>query len=256
VTRAAGSAESLAPDAAFSTLYRIGAVAAFATVAVTVFQIVAGIIWPPPDFTPTAASAVRILEMSQTDPILTFVKLDGLMLIDYLLLVVVYLAMFAALKRSNPSLMLLGTVLALVAITMYFTVNPAATMLVLAAAYAPSVADASAAGVVPAAQTVLANFQGTAFLVHYIVMGIAGMLVSLVMLRGEVFSRPTAVAGLLQGAMMLVPVTFGMVGLLFALGSLIPFIVWFVLVGMRLLQMSADRVWHALGNQNGDLAGS
>lgn len=177
--------------------------------------------------------------MAQSDPILTFVKLDGLMVVDYLLLILVYLALFVALKRSDPSLVLTGTALALVAITLYLTVNPAATMLVLAGAYAPSPADASAAGVVPAAQAVLAGFQGTAFLVHYVVMGVAGMLVSLAMLRGDVFSKPTAAAGIVQGAMMLVPVTFGTVGLLFALGSLIPFIVWFVLLGMRLLRMSA-----------------
>jgi hypothetical protein len=78
-----------------------------------------------------------------------------------------------------------------------------------------------------------------AFLVHYIVMGIAGMLVALAMLRTDVFSRTTALAGLTQGAMMLVPVTFGTIGLLFALGSLVPFIIWFVLIALRLFRMSA-----------------
>lgn len=238
MTHAAISAEAPTHDESFKTLYRIAAFAAFATVAVTVFQIVAGALWPPPDFAPTAASAIRILEMAQSDPILTFVKLDGLMVFDYLFLLVVYVALFCALKRSNPSLVLLGTVLALAGITLYFTVNPAATMLVLASAYVPSAADASAGGIIPAAQTVLATFQGTAFLVHYIVMGVAGILVSLAMLRGGVLSKATAVAGILQGAMMLVPVTFGVLGLLFALGSLVPFIVWFVLIGMRLLRLS------------------
>lgn len=54
------------------------------------------------------------------------------------------------------------------------------------------------------------------------------------------FSRGTAIAGILQGTMMLVPVTFGIVGLLFALGSLIPFVVWFVLVGRRLLRLAGE----------------
>jgi hypothetical protein len=240
MTESAETAES--PDRArgFAKLYRIGAIAALATVAITVVQIVAGVLWPPPDFAPTAEAAVRILELCKAEPVLTFVRLDGLMVIDYLLLAVVYLALFAALKDRDPSLMTLGTGLALMAITMYFTVNPAATMLVLAGSYSPAASGATASGVVAAAQAVLAGFQGTAFLVHYIVMGIAGMLVSFVMLRSGVFSRTTAVAGILQGAMMLVPVTFGMVGLLFAVGSLIPFAVWFTLVGLRLLRMAKD----------------
>ena len=238
MTQTVRSADSSAQPATFATLYRIGAIAALVTVAITVVQIVAGILWPPPDFAPTAAAATNILEMAQAHPTLTFVKLDGLMVLDYLLLLVVYVALYAALRRFDPSLMALGTALALAAITLYLAVNPAATMLVLAGQYAAT--DATASGVVPAAQAVLANFQGTAFLVHYIVMGIAGMLVSLVMLRSAVFSRATAIAGIAQGAMMLVPVTFGMVGLLFALGSLVPFIVWFVLVARRLHRLAAE----------------
>lgn len=234
------SPSPLAKEDPFQTLYRMGAIAAFATVAITVLQIAAGILWPPPDFAPTVTAAADILEIARAEPALTFVKLDGLMVFDYLLLIVVYLALFAALKRSGRSLMILGTVLALVAITMYITVNPAATVLVLAGHYAPSAGDATAAGIIPATQAVLAEFQGTAFLVHYIIMGIAGMLVSYVMFRGDVFSRATAIAGMMQGAMMLVPVTFGMIGLLFALGSLIPFMVWFVLVGLRLLRMASN----------------
>jgi hypothetical protein len=232
-------ASPLAKEESFQTLYRIGAIAAFATVAITVVQIAAGILWPPPDFAPTATAAANILQIARAEPVLTFVKLDGFMVFDYLLLIVVYLALFAALKRSGRSLMTLGTALALVAITMYITVNPAATVLVLAGHYAPSAGDATAAGIIPATQAVLAEFQGTAFLVHYIIMGIAGILVSYVMFRGHVFSRATAIAGMAQGAMMLVPVTFGMMGLLFALGSLVPFIVWFVLVGLRLSQMAS-----------------
>jgi len=205
------------------------------TVAITVAQIILGIMWPPPDFAPTSGSATSILEMAQADPILTFVKLDGLMIIDYLLLVVVFVSLAAALRNTNRSLVALGTTFALVASTLYFAVNPALTMFVLAGQYRAAADD----GIVQAAQTVLANFQGTAFLVHYIVMGVAGMLVSAAMLRGEVFSRTTGVAGLLQGSMMLIPVTFGTIGLIFAVGSLVPFMVWFVLISRQLWKMSA-----------------
>ncbi|MHB8051161.1 MAG: hypothetical protein ACYDHQ_08085, partial [Coriobacteriia bacterium] len=79
-----------------------------------------------------------------------------------------------------------------------------------------------------------------AFIVHYLVMGIAGILVSIAMLRGTIFSRATGIAGVAQGAMMLVPVTFGMIGLIFAVGSLIPFIVWFILVARRLARMAIE----------------
>lgn len=218
----------------FRLMYRLGSLAAFATVAVTILQIVFGVIWPPPDFAPTAATAESMLKMVNADPIRAFVTLDGLMVLDYLMLIVVYMALYAALRPKHPSLATLGVGLAMVAITLYFTANPSITMFVLGSQYA-SAPD----GIVAAAQAVLANFEGTAFIVHYVVMGVAGMLVSAAMLRGTEFSRGTAIAGMLQGAMMLVPVTFGIVGLVFAVGSLIPFIVWFVLVGLQLNRLAA-----------------
>lgn len=219
-----------------SLLYRAGAAAAAVTVFITFVQIVLGIVWPPPDFAPTAAIAESLLRLSSAHPLRAFVTLDGLMVVDYLLLIVVYLALFAAMRDREPSLMTLGTGLALLAIGLYFTANPSITMFVLAEQYASGLPGA--AGVVPAAQSVLATFEGTAFIVHYMVMGIAGILVSASMLRGTEFSRATGIAGVLQGAMMLVPVTFGTVGLIFAVGSLIPFIVWFILVSRRLGAMA------------------
>lgn len=52
MTQPARSADSLTPDGTFNMLYRIAAFAALATVAVTILQIVIGVICPPPDFAP------------------------------------------------------------------------------------------------------------------------------------------------------------------------------------------------------------
>lgn len=119
------------------------------------------------------------------------------------------------------------------AISAYFSANPALSMLALARHH-------PVAGSVEAGQAVLANFQGSGFIGHYLLMGVAGVLISVAVLRSAVFSRTTAVAGLLQGAMMLVPSTLGTVGLIFALGSLAPFIVWFMLIGLRLLRLARE----------------
>lgn len=232
--------ETVWPKPTFGLLFRLGAVAAAATVGVTVIQIVLGVLWPPPDFAPHVAATTAILEMAQANPALTFLKLDGLMVLDYVLLAVVFLALLAALYVKNPSLMMLGTTFAMIAITLYFASNPAATMLVLAQHYDASGPAAQNSGVVAAGQAALLEFQGTAFLLHYVMMGFAGMIVSFVMFGSTVFSRTTAIAGVLQGAMMLVPVTFGTVGLIFAVGSLMPFTVWFMLISRALWRLSSQ----------------
>ena len=229
----------LEPRPKFSLLFRLGAIAAATTVVVTIIQVVLGVLWPPPDFAPTATATTAILEMALTSPLLTFLRLDGLMVLDYVLLVVVFLSLLAALHGANPSLALLGTTVAMIAITLYFTTNPAVTMLALARHYGASGANAQNAGLIAAGQAALLGFQGTAFLLHYVMMGIAGMIVSLAMFSSAEFSRTAATAGVVQGAMMLVPVTLGTVGLVFAVGSLIPFTVWFVLIARTLWRLSA-----------------
>lgn len=232
--------ETVGPKSTFSLLFRLGGFAAAATVGLTIIQIALGVLWPPPDFAPTAKATTAILEMARANPLLTFLKLDGLMVLDYVLLTVVFLALLAALYRKNPSLMMLGTTFAMIAITLYFATNPAATMLVLAQHYDASGPTAQNAGIVAAGQAALLGFQGTAFLLHYVMMGVAGMIVSSAMFGSTVFSRTTAIAGVLQGAMMLVPVTFGTVGLIFAVGSLVPFTVWFLLISRTLWRLSSQ----------------
>lgn len=220
-------------ESGWATLFRIGAVAAFVTALITLIQIVVFAVSPPPSFQPVPSATMAIFNLLRSNPLLGFVELGGLMLLDYVLIVVVFLALYVALRRLQPVLVLLGTVLALVAVTAYFSANPALAMLALARQY-------PVAGTVAAGQAVLAAFQGSAFLVHYLLMGVAGLLVSFAMLRSTVFSRATAITGLLQGAMMLVPSTFGTVGMVFVLGSLVPFVVWFMLVGRRLLRLARE----------------
>ncbi|EAR08130.1 DUF4386 family protein [Reinekea blandensis] len=213
-------------------LLRLASVAAFITVGLTLVQIVVGIIWPPPSFAPTAAAAESLLHSAMLHPVLTFLTLDGLMVLDYLLILIVYAGLFSVLKAVNPAMMSVGVLIAAVAITLYLSVNPSLSFLMLVRQVSdPNQLDPS---LIVAAQSALVDFQGTGFLVHYVLMGIAGMIVSWVMLHGRQFSQATAIAGIIQGALMLVPVSFGIIGLTLALLSLIPFIIWFVLIGWRL----------------------
>jgi hypothetical protein len=181
-------------SAGYRTLLRVAAVAALVTVVVTVAQIVAFASWPPPSFAPTPSAALRFFGIAQARPLFAFVQLDGLTLIDYLLLIPVYLALYVALRHENPSLMLIGTVLSLFAITLYFTVNPAPAILVLAREYGAADSEAARSSIVSAGVGIL-------------------------------------------GVMMLIPSTFGVIGLVLALGSLVPFVVWFALIALRLWRL-------------------
>ncbi len=81
----------------------------------------------------------------------------------------------------------------------------------------------------------LATWQGSAFDVSYVLSAPAVLIVSAVMLRSHLFSKVTGYVGLSAGVLMLVPPTAGMIGVVFSLLSLVPLVVWLILIARRLL---------------------
>jgi hypothetical protein len=89
-----------------------------------------------------------------------------------------------------------------------------------------------------AGQVLLATWQGTAFDVGYIMEGIAMLMISISMLSSGIFSKTAAYVGIILGLMSLVPPTVPVIGMFFAIGSLIPLVLWLIFVARRLFQLS------------------
>lgn len=85
-----------------------------------------------------------------------------------------------------------------------------------------------------AGQATLTTWTGTAFDVSYVLGGVALLIISVVMLRSTIFNRETAFVGLALGVTMLVPPTVGTIGLVISLISLLPLIIWLILIARRL----------------------
>ncbi len=64
------------------------------------------------------------------------------------------------------------------------------------------------------------------------------MLVTTVMLRSQVFSKPTAYLGIGLYALAVVPPTVGIVGVVLSLVSLVPLVPFQILLARRFLQMA------------------
>ncbi len=87
----------------------------------------------------------------------------------------------------------------------------------------------------------LAIYQGTAFDVYYVISAVALLIISVVMLRSNIFSKLTAYVGILMSVLMLVPSTAGTIGLIFALTSLVPTAIWLILIARRLFQLGSGQ---------------
>lgn len=213
-------------------LYKTGGVAALVVVAFTFVQMFIYFTWPPP------STVIGWFELFQQNWLIGLFDMDLLLMVDYLLLVPVYLALFVLLKKANESLMLLTLVTALLGVAIYFGSGAAFEMLALSNQYSTASSSTQKTIIETAGHITLLNWQGTAFNVSYILGAIAFLLYSLVMLKSMLFSKKTALIGIFAGILMFVPPTVGMIGIIFSLISIIPMDIWLFLVGRRLLQLS------------------
>lgn len=132
--------------------------------------------------------------------LLGLLDLDLLSIADYALFVPMFLALYMALKRASPSFMAIATGLAFVGIATYFSSNTALEMLSLSNHYAAATNEAQKSLIEASGQGMLANYQGTAFDVSYVLLSLAPLIVSVVMLRSKVFGKVTAYVGIQANA--------------------------------------------------------
>jgi hypothetical protein len=81
-------------------------------------------------------------------------------------------------------------------------------------------------------------YKGTAFDVYYVLNGAALLILAFVMRRSSAFTRATAGWGIAAGVLMTIPSSAGMIGLIFALASLVPWAVFLVLITRRFFKMT------------------
>ena len=217
-------------DSAWKSLYRVGGAAALITLVLIPIQIVIFIAWPPP------STVDGYFTLFQDNWLLGLLNLDLLYMLTNVLMILIFLALYAALRRVNQSCMAIGLTFGLVGIAAYFASNTAFEMLSLSGQYAAAT-EAQKAMFLSAGETLLAIYKGTAFAVYYILNAIALLIFSVVMLQSNIFSKVTAYVGILMGVLMLVPSTAGTIGLYFALISLVPTAIWLILITRRLFRL-------------------
>jgi len=210
---------------------KTGAMAAFAMLAIMIAQIAIYIIWPPP------TTVEGFFRLFRENKFLGLLSMDLLYIVNNTLLILFYLGIFSVLKQINFSAALIALVLGVVGVAAYYSSNTAFEMLSLSNLHAVAADEAQRTVFLAAGQSMLEVYKGTAFDTYYILNGIALIVFAVLCLQSRVFSKTTAVIGLLAGILMSIPSTAGKVGLIFSLLSLIPWAVFSTLVAIRLLRI-------------------
>jgi hypothetical protein len=207
----------------------------------------------------TAAEAFGLLHHNK---ILGLLRLDLPTVAAISLYYLLFLGLYAALRRSDRANVTLSLALVFVGVTLLLATPTALSMIPLSDKYAVAKTEATRIQILAAGEAVLATdiWHGTGAIIGGIFVQAGAVVISVVMLRSNVFSRLTAYVGIVTHGLDLVHILFGLFlpaagFVLMALAGPL-YLVWFPLVGRRLLQLAAEGRTLGMVIGNGDTSES
>lgn len=217
----------------WNKLLRLGSIASIIIVCMIPIQMVIFGVWLPPN------NVSDFFILFQNNWFLGLLSFDLLFIVSNVLMIFVYLGLFAALRKSNPAILIVALTLAFIGIASYFSSTGAFEMLSLSNQYSLANNDELVKQqCLSSGRTIMANYKGTSFDIYYVLNGIALILITSIMLRDNTFSKKTAIWGLISAILMVIPSTAGTIGLIFSITSLIPWIVFSILIAFRMFKIS------------------
>lgn len=241
----------------YKGIYKAGAVAAF--IAALLFRRNldaewlllrgSGIIHSGPPAPPDTVSGwFALLRQS---PLLGLTLLNLFDLVNYALVGLIFLALFLALGRASKIWMIIAIALGFTGINIYFASNQAFNMLSLSKQYSAGTSVMEREMLLAAGQAALvihhnASYAGCGIYLSFLCISAAGLIISVVMLKGTIFGKSTAFFGILANvfglgyyiAIILAP-EFVYVPLSV---SAVFLLVWYLKIGSRLWSLGSRRM--------------
>ncbi|WP_128426661.1 DUF4386 family protein [Gudongella oleilytica] len=201
-------------------LYKLAGWCALAMFALVPLQIVLYIVFPPP------STVEGFFALYRNNWLLGLLSLDLLYIINTIVLIPIYIALIMSLRDVSFSAALLAAVLGVIGISAYFPSNVAFEMLSLSERYFSADTVIQGQIIIAAGEAAIARYTGSTFNVYYILNAIVLIIISALMLRSNIYARVIGWSGLISGILMSIPSSFGMIGLIFSLLSLIPWLIF------------------------------
>jgi hypothetical protein len=200
------------------------------------------------------ASAAEAFALLQRNPILGLLRLDLPTVLAMPLYYLLFLGIFAALRRAAPAAVTIATLLAFAGVTLILATPTALSMLPLSEKFAGATTDAARQLTLLVGEALMATdiWHATSAMMGAWLLQIGAVIVSVVMLRGNVFSKATAWMGILTHGLDLAHMIIGLFAptagvILMAIAGPL-YLIWFPLVGRRLLQLGRVQGFSAMRN--------
>ena len=217
---------------------RIGAVAALILLAYSVItMIVMAWLGGPP------GTAQECFVLLRRNPLTTVLRLDLLTILVMPFFYFLYAGLFGAVRGNSFALTALSTALAFVGVTLILSTPSVLSLIHLGNQYAAATTEARRTLLLAAGEAVMSAdmWHSTGAMIGGLLLQLAGVLISVAMLKTRVFSKLTGYLGIVTHGLDLAHILIGVfvpaagVILLVLAGPL--YLVWFPLVGRRLYQL-------------------
>jgi hypothetical protein len=231
----------------WKSLYKVSGAAALTAVLVMLIEMFLTLIPGGERVDPASMTVIDWFTLFQDNWFIALRNLGLLNIIAVTLGIPVFLALFAAHRRTNKAYAALAMIISFIGVAVFFGTNRAFPMLDLSNQYAVATSDAQRAMLAAAGQAMLSTGQshtpGT--FLGFFLADIAGIIISIVMLRGKVFGRVNACIGIIAFIFFLVfeicssfvPAAFYLAMVFAMIGGILS-LVWYVLIARRLFQLS------------------
>jgi hypothetical protein len=217
-------------DSEWKILYKIAGIAAIITAVFIPVQIIVFITNPPPSL------VIDWFALFNTNRLVGLLDMDLLLVFDTVLSIPIILALYFALRNTNKSIMTLALAFAFIAFAAYFASNTTFDMASLSRQYGAAATEAQKSTYLAAGQAIMTNYTGTAFQINYFLGAVTLIMMSSVMLRSNIFSKPTGYLGIIANVIALglyVP----KVGVYISVFSVLFLWVWYILIARKFLQL-------------------
>jgi hypothetical protein len=230
-------------ESGWKGLYKLGGITALTVLVGPLAEVLIGFLPGVARLTQRTVTVIDWFTLFQNHWFIGLRNFGLLNMVGAALLAPTFLAIYSALRRDDEAYAAFGTILFFVGVAVYLASNKAFCMLSLSGQYASATTEAQRSLLIAAGQATLAEAQTRAGI---LLIEFAGLVISVVMLRGKVFSKATAYAGILGNALLMVvevmlalatPLRGG--GMVIAIGGGLSIMAWYFLVGRRLLQLGA-----------------
>ena len=218
----------------FQPLYRVAYILSMIMLILIPLQIVIFVISPPP------TSIEGFFELYRQNQFLGLLSLDFLYLFNNIIIVIIYVALFVLLFHERPVTVVLALILGLIGIACYYPSNPAFEILTLSHQYFNAMPEQQTI-YLAAGEALLAGYSGTTFNTYYVLSTLCLLLFAYTVYRSRKFKKSVGLWGLVSGFFMIIPSSFGILGMIFSLLSLLPWMIFIVLLMVHFKELAIPR---------------